>query len=205
MMAAARKVVAEVAKAHERAQVARQSDASALTIKNDTVKALDPAQAKSGVGKLTELFTTVAAAAKETRQALANAEQGAADVNAIKAKLENKKKAQCRGAGDQEEEGDGRGSAKVEEQKALIRTELQSLESAQSNCMPLIVQHRYQDAADELAHQASIYKTDEGKKALKMRVEKMQQDAKPEDVCNRAIERRSLSVGLQRPAHPFGY
>jgi hypothetical protein len=169
-MLEARKVVAEAAKARERAQLARQSDATALTIKNDTVKALDPPHAKIGVDKLTELLAAVAAAGKEARQSLANAEQAATNVSTIKTRLSQETREQQEKTALEKKQQQEMQA--IEERKALIQAEIKSVDSAQEDCMPLITQHRYQEAAAKLETHSREVKTDEGKDALKAAIER---------------------------------
>ena len=191
---AARKVAAELDKIREKVQLARQTDAAALTLKNETVKATSVIQAKSGVDKLSELLASLTIAGNEARQTLVKAEQDVADIMAIKAKMDKERK-------DTEEkeimEKKEKAEAQLaEEHKALIQGELQSVDSATNSVQPLIAQYKYQEAAAELANRSFNYKTDEGKKALKIAIEK----------CNRLQSLKLFVIErLNADQYPWGY
>jgi hypothetical protein len=60
----------------------------------------------------------------------------------------------------------------IEERKAAIQAEIKTVDSAQEECMPLVSQHRYQEAAAKLATRSRELKSDEGKNALSAAIER---------------------------------
>jgi serine/threonine protein kinase len=191
---AARRIVAAANRIKEKVQFARQTDAAALTIKNETVKATTITQAKSGVDKLSELLASLAISQNDAKQTLANIDKDTKEIIAIQAKADKEKKdAEEKEAKEKKDKAEAQ---LAEEHKAVIQKELHSAESAQSGCVALITQNRYQEAAAELTSQSSNYTTEEGKKAIKMAIEK----------CNRLQSLKLFVIErLNADQYPWGY
>jgi serine/threonine protein kinase len=166
----ARRVLIAASKVFEQAQTARQTGATALTLKNETVRATSLYQAQDGVQKLNEFLDSLTAAAAEAKQALADAEQAVTETLALRTKIEKgKKESQEREKKEQQEKDNLR---LEEERKAQIQNEIQMVDQAKNLGAVLLAQHKYKELASDLEVQSASYRTDEGKNAVKTLIEK---------------------------------
>lgn len=170
----AQKVISANAKIQNHLKNTQSILASALSTKTEIEGSTSSTHASSKIILIQKEADEIVAIEKKAQEILADIEKKAAEIEAIRTNIDQEKEAQMKA---QEEENAKRQAEEdarrqAEELAALIKNEMALLETSRSINDVLVKQNKFKEASDALKAQKSGYKTEEGKNALSLQIER---------------------------------
>jgi len=170
----ARSVIMHVKELSAKAREALDIETEALELKDEVLKARNPGKASATVEKLSENLSSIQTVEQEAGDALREAEEGARRVEVLRERFEKEREARRKAEEEaRKRKADEQARKRAEgSRKALIENELARAEELRASSRDFSKQHKYKEAVDALKAQLPNCRTDEGKKAIELLVER---------------------------------
>ena len=160
----AHEILAEAATIQETVDGITSRVATARRIKKAALETSDVGNVSEKAGELTRQLTAIKLLVADIETSLETAKQSAADVETKKQEFEEEQ------AAIKEEQDRKR---REEQKEAMIKAELERAGAVHDEILPLIGRFRYDEAEEALKYRQAEYQTDEGKKELKVLIDRL--------------------------------